>query len=120
MVTAEKTMIERMVAYICGIVGHRAVVGDEIADAGGRDQELGQHDADEARGHAQPQPGEDHWRRVGDDHLRDLLPARALERGRHIWIRDGLALRTAPNEFSTITGIAMMQTAITLEVRPMP
>ena len=39
---------------------------------------------------------------------------------RHIWISDGLALRTAPNEFSTITGIARMQTAITFEVRPMP
>ncbi len=49
------------------------------------------------------------------------MTSRSLARNdRPISLNEDGVLRTAPLVFSTITGIAMMQTTKTLDVRPMP
>ena len=65
------------------VVRDRAVIGDEVAHAGRRDQKLSQHHADESGGDAQAQAREDHRRSVGDHDLEDALHPRALKRAAH-------------------------------------
>src|SRR3546814_9457425 len=54
-----------------GVLGDRLVVGYDVADAGRRDQQLGENDADEARGAAEAQSGEDDRRRRRQHDLQD-------------------------------------------------
>ena len=75
----------------------------------GRDQQLGQDRADEACGEAEPQPGEDHRARRRQHDLDDDLPREPRKELPHLDQRDRRVAHGL-EEFSTITGIAMMQT----------
>ena len=103
-----------------GIVGDGAAVADDVADAGRGDLQLGEDRADEAGRDAEAEAREDHRRGGGNDDLEQNLAV--VRRGRTVPISfsDGGVLRTAPAVFSTMTGIAMMQTTKTLEVSPIP
>ena len=52
--------------------------------------------------------------------IRDMTDSREARKDMPISFKDSGVFFTAPLVFKTITGIAMMQTTITFDVRPMP
>src|SRR5512145_573676 len=66
------------------VIGDRAVVGNDVSNAGRRDQELGDHDADEAHREPEAQAGEDQRRSARQNDLHYFLAPRALERAAHL------------------------------------